>query len=150
MDDRGESLVEILVAVLILGITAAAVMTGLLTSVKISDVHRKQATAGAYARDYAESISRYVTAGSYAACAGTAGQPSYTSAFATVTLPAGYKTPVATYRYWDPTWTAGSATSPWVSTCSVGSDTGLQQVTVQLESSDGRAMEQSVVVVRKP
>jgi type II secretory pathway pseudopilin PulG len=70
-DDRGESLIEILVAVLILGLTVAAVMGGLLTSVKVSDLHRKQATAGADVRSYAESVTRAVASpGGYKTCNG--------------------------------------------------------------------------------
>ena len=44
-DERGETLVEMLLAVAIMGIAAVALMAGLTTSVLMSDIHRKQATA---------------------------------------------------------------------------------------------------------
>ncbi len=133
--------------VVILGITAVAVVGGLLTSAQFSDVHRKQATGGAYARDYTESISRHITGGGYKSCAGSPGQPDYSAALSSAP-PSGFKAPIATYRYWDAAWMAGSSSSPWVATCPP-SDAGLQQVTVTLESADGRATERSVIVVRK-
>ncbi len=153
-DDRGETLVELLITIAITGIAVVSIVGGLMTAIATSDIHRKQATGGAYARNYAESVNRYIAAGHYTACAGKAPQPDYTPAFATVTLPAdykdNYKDPVATYRYWDPAWTPGSSATPWTLGCSVTTDAGLQQVTVSLESKDGRALERSVIVVRKP
>jgi type II secretory pathway pseudopilin PulG len=153
-DERGETLVELLITIVILGIAVVAIVGGLMTSIQMSDIHRKQATSGSYTQDYAESVDRYVAAGNYVACAGQPSRPDYSAAFAFVTMPAEYKNlyaaPVATYRYWDPTWTAGSSASPWMTTCSAATDQGLQQVTVQVRSKDGRAAEQAVVVVRKP
>jgi type II secretory pathway pseudopilin PulG len=149
-DDRGETLVELLMTIVIMGIAVVSIVGGLVTAIQMSDVHRKQATGGAYAQDYAESVDRYVAAGHYAACAGQPGQPDYTAAFASVALPVGYQAPVASYRYWDPTWAPGSSVSPWLTTCSVATDQGLQQVTVQVQSNDGRATERAVVVVRRP
>jgi Tfp pilus assembly protein PilV len=55
-DDSGASLLEVLVAVVLLAIAVTAVVGGLLTSITVSDVHRKQTTAGADAQDYAETI----------------------------------------------------------------------------------------------
>ena len=85
LDDRGESLIEILVAVLIMGTAVVAIVGGLLASVKMSDVHRKQATSGGLARDYAELIDRHVAGSGYVACAGPA---VYSPATVGYTLPA--------------------------------------------------------------
>jgi type II secretory pathway pseudopilin PulG len=43
--DRGESLLELIVAILILGTCVVAIGTGIALSIKISDVHRGQAIA---------------------------------------------------------------------------------------------------------
>ena len=61
-DERGETLVEVIVAIVILGIAAAAILGGVVLSVKTSDVHRKEASGGGYVRSDAEEIQRYVAA----------------------------------------------------------------------------------------
>ena len=136
--DRGESLIEILVAVLILGIAVTAILGGLLTSVKLSDVHRKQATGGADARDYAEVLSRFVSGNNYVECADLS---AYAPGVVGFTAPAGYAAAVTSVEYWNTT------SRTFGTTCS---SSGLERVTVQVASTDGRATERSVVVVRKP
>jgi type II secretory pathway pseudopilin PulG len=148
-DDRGESLIEILVAVLILGLTVTAIMGGLLTSVKLSDVHRKQATAGADVRSYAESVTRAVAAGGYQPCAGTSAYlpVSGTSPTAVHFTPSAGVTPtVVRVEYWSDSGPATPGT--WQPSCST--DLGLQRVTLQVQSTDSRATEQTVVVLRLP
>jgi type II secretory pathway pseudopilin PulG len=134
-DDRGESLLELLVAVAILGVAVAAIIGGVGVSVLMSDVHRKQATAGAGVRDFGEAIENQVMAGGYFACAA----PAKYAAPAGFATPAGFASSVTAVKYW-----TGSA---WSATC--GTDSGLQQLTLQVASGDGRAREQLVVVVRK-
>ncbi|MFD7156087.1 prepilin-type N-terminal cleavage/methylation domain-containing protein [Kribbella sp. NPDC059898] len=146
--EQGESLLEVLIAVAIMGIAVVAIMAGLTTSILMSDIHRKQATAGEYARDYAEAIQSALTsssctsptpaAGCYRLCAAGSWYEN-PSGFS---VPAGYgKSVVAgTSRYWN-----GTA---WQSACST--DAGLQQLTVQVASADGRASERVVVVLRRP
>ena len=134
--ERGETLLELLIAVVIMGVAVVAVIGMLVNSVQLSDVHRKQATAAATVRDYGEAITNAVAGGGYVACASKA---SYASP-AGFTVPSGYAKSVGSVQYW-----TGSG---WQSNCT--SDTGLQQLTIQVASADGRASEQLVVVVRKP
>jgi hypothetical protein len=101
------------------------------TSIAVSDVHRKQATATAVARDYTELIAGL----SYAECGGPA---SYEVTPSTVPVPSGYTAEVSSVEYWN-----GTA---WGSSCV---SSGLQRVTVAASSSDGRVTERSVVVVRQ-
>jgi Tfp pilus assembly protein PilE len=144
--DRGESLIELVVAVTILGVAVVAIVAGLGTSVLMSDVHRKQATAGVTVRDYAEAVENAVVAGGYVACANADGHDyAAPSGFA---VPAGYSRSVVAgpggqpLAYWN-----GSG---WQNTCPAAGDTGLQQLTVQVASADGRASERLVLVLRKP
>jgi type II secretory pathway pseudopilin PulG len=134
--DRGETLVELLVALSIMGIAVVALVGGVGTSIAMSALHRKQATTGAYIRDYAEAIQ---SAG-YKTCPADYSAPPGMPA-----LPAGFSKSVVSVSSW-----TGSA---WQAGCI---DTGLHQITIQVNSGAGndcanaRACEQLVVVVRKP
>lgn len=141
--DRGETLLELVIALAILTVAVVAVVGGLSAGVFMADVHRKQATAGATVRDYAEAIESTVASGGYIACAGPA---SYATP-AGFAPPAGYTASVvpASVRYWTGTAWQGSA-----STCLSSGDRGLQRLTLQAASTDGRAAEQLDVVLRKP
>jgi hypothetical protein len=131
-DDRGATLVETLVAVVVLGTAGLAVVGSMYTSIAVSDVHRKQATAGTIAREYSEKIAGLP----YTECGGP-GDYMITAA-EDAAAAKGYSAAVDTVEYW-----TGSS---WNSACS---SSGLQRVTVVAESSDGRATEGSVVVVRQ-
>ena len=129
-DDGGATLIEVLVAVLVLGTAGVALLGGLFSSVAVSDTHRKETTAAAVAHDYSERIA----GATYVECA----TPSaYSLAPAAVPVPAGYAASVDVAF-----WTGAG----WAATCSA---TGLQRVTVLVSSNDGRATERSVVVVRQ-
>jgi type II secretory pathway pseudopilin PulG len=136
-DDRGETLVELLITIVIMGITVVAIVGALMTSIQMSDVHRKQATAGADARSYAEKVDNYVAGSGYTPCAGPSAYSPSTVGFS---ASSGFTASIASVKYWSGT--------TWAPSC--GSDSGLQQVTVQVASADARATETSVVVVRKP
>src|SRR5215510_16442827 len=67
-DDRGETLIELLVTVVLLGTAVVAIVAALGTAIRVSDIHRKQANGGAYVRAYAEALETYVAAGNYQPC----------------------------------------------------------------------------------
>ena len=137
--ERGETLLELLIALTIMGITVVAVIGGLVTTITVSDVHRKQSTAGAAVRDYAENVEKFVAGAGYTACATPS---SYAPGVSGIdfTPPAGYAASAVAVRYW-----SGTA---WVA--SPCADIGLQELTVQVASSDARATERLVLVLRKP
>lgn len=130
--DRGETLLELIIAVAILGVAMVAILGGLFTSILVSGLHRDQANAGEYIRDYAEAIENKVAGGGYTTCA-----TSYSSGY---TPPTGYTAQVKSVRYW-----TGSA---WSGSC--GTDTGVQQLTLKMSTPDSRVTETLVIVVRKP
>ena len=106
--DRGETLIELVVAIAILGIAAVAILGGLMVSIRTSVMHRNDATGGAYVRSFAEAIQSSVdSAGRYKSCATAA------SAYAGVAvpdLPSGHTTSVTAVQSWNgSTWGACTA-----------------------------------------
>jgi type II secretory pathway pseudopilin PulG len=136
-DERGETLIEVLVSIVILGLAVTAIVAGLMLSVRTSDAHRKQTTSTAYLRDYAEAIELAVRTGGYqSTCA-----PTY--AAGTAAPSAAYNAPqIVAVSFWNGT------TFP--ASCNAGTDQGIQQLKLQLTSKDGRATEQLYIVLRRP
>jgi prepilin-type N-terminal cleavage/methylation domain-containing protein len=135
--DRGETLVEVLVALVIMSIAAVAILTGIGLSVKAADINRKEATGGAYVRSWAEAIQRHVGAGNYVACAGSG---AYAPGAVGFTVPSGYTATASTAKSVSAT---GVATA-----CST--DSGAQLVTLSLATPDARANETLAIILRKP
>lgn len=137
--DRGETLVELLVAVSILGIAAVAIIAGLWTSVKASDIHRKEASGGAYVRSFAEAIQNKVDSnGGYESCADAA---SDYADVAVLDLPPGFTKAVTQVQSWN-----GSAWGPCTGD-------GIQRLDLTVTSTGDvthRAVEKLTVVLRKP
>jgi prepilin-type N-terminal cleavage/methylation domain-containing protein len=142
-DDRGETLVEVLVSIAVLGVAGAAILAGLQMSVAASDIHRKQTTGGSYARSYAEAIQAYVAAdaGHYVACAGAGAYAPATVGFA-ADLPAGYSATHSVALRVPPGGSAPGACS--------GNDTGVQQIEISVRSADDRADEHLTILLRRP
>ena len=135
--DRGETLLELLIALTIMSIAVVAIVGGLLAGVAVSDIHRKQSTAGAAVRDYAENVEKFVAGAGYTSCAAPS---AYSPGAVGFTAPSGYAASAVAVRYWSGTaWVASPCT-----------DVGLQELTVQVASTDTRAAERLVVMLRKP
>jgi type II secretory pathway pseudopilin PulG len=135
MRERGESLLELVVAIGLMGVAIVAVMSGLTTTVLMSDVQRKEATAGTTVRDYAEALQKYVADGHYVACASSYAVPGFVP-------PDGFTARVVSgsVQYW-----TGAL---WLPLCLP--DRGLQRLRVSVASTDGRAAQSLDVVLRKP
>ncbi len=133
-DDRGTTLVELLVTVVILGLALVALLGGLGTAVIVSDQHRQQAVAGAAVRSYAEAVG----AAAYVNCA-TSAQLANPTGYAS---PAGYTSTVTRVQYWNPN------TRQFVNTCA-SPDPGAQKVSLRVTSNRGQATETLEIIVRK-
>lgn len=145
--DRGESLIEVLLSVTIMSIAVVAVVGALATAVRLSDVHRKQATANVLVRDIAERLQTRVIQIGYDdfICSG---DPllEYSPAqapelYEALSLPehAGFDATVDRVLFWHPEAEAFENACP---------DVGVQLVTVRV--SQGDVVETLDVVVRKP
>jgi Tfp pilus assembly protein PilV len=137
VDDRGESLIELLVALVIMSTAVIAVVGGLGTAILMSDIHRRQAAIAAHLNDYAAAIQASV-AGSpgYVECANEKSYPSYSAGpeYTAVIVP-----PVQ-FGY-------GTVFNP---SCTHGGDPGVQRLTLRVSSVDGRVVRSMDIIVRKP
>lgn len=138
--DIGETLVETLVALVILSLAAAAILAGIQLSTTASDIHRKQSTGGAYVRSYAEAIEKYVSlpgSDNYLPCA-EADEYNLSAVNDQLNLPTGYEAHHA-------------AAVPLTSTGADAScpDQGVQRLDLRVHSPDHRAVEHLTVVLRR-
>jgi type II secretory pathway pseudopilin PulG len=144
-DDRGETLVELMFTLVIMATTVVALVGGIATSIRVSDIHRKQAKSQAYLREFAEqveaSVASYPTG--YTECTAAAGGSPTATYEATFPKPAGYDRKVVDVSVWN------RATSTYT-VCPATGDAGVQRLTLRVSSLDGRASETLVIVVRKP
>jgi type II secretory pathway pseudopilin PulG len=141
------SLAEVLVTIVIVGVTFAALLGGLMTSISVSSLHRKQAAADAVARSAAEWVKDSV-ANPYVSCA-TSG----TYSFSTLPVPAGFSVsiPVGGVENWNPVGVV-PVTAPYApqfETSQSGcADHGLQRITIVVRSSDSQVVETVQVLKR--
>lgn len=126
----GFTLVEMLLAVAILGVGVLTLVGGMMTSIHVSDLERRQADGQAALRAYAEAVAN----DTYTDC--TASYPA-----AGFTAPAGF-TVTQTVAYWQPASASFSGTCP-------APDAGLQRITLTVLATDGRAVESVRIAKRQ-
>jgi type II secretory pathway pseudopilin PulG len=126
--ERGETLIELILTVTILGVGIVALVGGLADGILASDTHRKHSTAGTIATTAAE----YLLDSSL----GWNANGSYGG------LPAapGYNTSVAA-RCWNGNTPATFGACP--------NDSGLQELTITVTADDGKGRETVTVLKRR-
>jgi hypothetical protein len=129
--DQGETLLELVIAITILGTCVVAIGAGIVGTVTISNIHRQQADASKVLHNYAEALEGTT----YSPCPG-----------AMYSLPtvSGFSSPTITISYWNKSLTPTAGFQP---TCP-GTDQGVQRVKIDLANSDGRVSESLTVVLR--
>lgn len=146
--DAGESLLETVMAVAVLGIGVVAVLGGMATAVIGTDLHDKQSQATAVLLSAAEALKDPGTG--FLACASSDPTSStyasdYVTAVASVPRPAGWPAPAVTrIDHWD----GATFTPDCKDTVSLGRLLRLQQVTVTVTDPGGRTTELLAVVKR--
>jgi prepilin-type N-terminal cleavage/methylation domain-containing protein len=142
--DAGFSLVEILITIAIVGITFSAILGGLFSSITVSALQRKEATADAVARSAAEVV-KDSEHNRYNNCAG----PSAYS-LTGLSVPSGFSVTITDVAYW--TWDGNPVSSGYAvgfqPSCP-SSDHGIQRITIAATSSDGQATETIQVLKRR-
>jgi type II secretory pathway pseudopilin PulG len=135
----------VLIALVVLGIAAAALMTAFATGVRSSGIHRRVTVTDIDARNFVESLRTALDTSTststfvYTACAPNsayASPPGFT--------PLGGDTVgITSVEYWN-----GTAFAP-MSGCTTATDAGVQRVTFQVTSANATASRSFQVVVRK-
>lgn len=144
-NDDGETLIELIVAIAIMGVAGVAIMTGLQFSIVSSALGRSQATSDAYVRSLAESIQRSVGAtGGYQGCSTG---PNYLTATVMnqASLPSGYSATQSAVQTWNPTTATWGACNPTYDYA--------QRMTLKVSSPGSgvhRATEQLTFIIRRP
>src|SRR6516165_10030043 len=124
--EAGETLVEMLIAIVIIGIAVTAILGALLTSMTASTQHRGLAVEDTLLRSYAEQAKQQIelqtptSSTSYQPSC----QPSYSVSWppAGFTVPAGYNVTITRIQYW--------TAAGFVDSSACQSDTGLQLITL--------------------
>jgi type II secretory pathway pseudopilin PulG len=138
--DVGESLIELIITIMIMGITLPSVIGAVLLAVDVSSQDRRQVQAQRLLTSWSETVADKNSDSTYGSCPA----PDYaTGTFAPTGLPPGFTASVETIEYWD-----GAA---FTSSC--GSDTGARRVKLRMsvDAALYPAFELGrYVIVRKP
>ncbi len=141
-DERGETLVELLIAIVILGVAVTTLLAALATAITASASHRRHATSDTLARSFAEALSDPDPASGtpYVDCATSYPLPGY------LAVPTGFDAPTTAVSYWK-AGSTGASDADFTTTCPPAGDQGLQRVTITVRATANG--EQSVVTVLK-
>jgi type II secretory pathway pseudopilin PulG len=139
---RGETLLELLVTVTIMGTAFVGIIAGIGTTFMATDSHRQAATAEGVLRSYAERMDDPNDV-AYVDCATTA---SYSSPTGFALPAAGWSASLTNVLAWQ-----GDTPPTFAASCPVP-DKGLQQLTLTVKSPAGnhQVTDTVVIVKRKP
>ncbi len=148
-DERGETLVEIMVAVVFMGLVVVSLLGGLFTLIKVADVNTQKTRSSVALQSYAEQIKQPVTAAvtgaTYVPCAGTSSYGTFSGA-----LPTGYTVEVTGVKHLSGYVVDGPFRKPqFGTTCTAATDLGLQQITVKVDTGDRAHRVRDTVVITK-
>ena len=135
-DERGDTLVEVLMTIVILAVAFVGILSGLATAIRLSGIHRGQANADVVLTSAAESVKNQT----YIPCPAVI-LTSY-SPTSGVTLPTGWaasNVTVTSVQKWNGTSFQASCPS---------TDQGLELVTITATTPDGKSSETVDVIKR--
>jgi Tfp pilus assembly protein PilV len=139
--EAGLSLIEVVVAMFVLATAVIALVSGLGASIVGSDVQRKNVTADAVVRSWADRIET----APWVSCA-SPGAAGYQAAALGVTVPPKFATPVVvSIDHW-----AGNSPATFGAACAAGTDTDtVQRITLSVYAADRRGGQRLQIVKRK-
>ncbi|MDX6200220.1 MAG: hypothetical protein QOJ79_3371 [Actinomycetota bacterium] len=134
--DRGETLIEILISLVIMGLAMTALLTGLAAASRTAGLHRDEADANTYVVQLAEQL-KAVTYDT------TCAASPYSL---TGVVPGAWPAPTATVKYWDAA--AGTFTGSCLDgNTALASYRKMQQVTIKVTAPSG--IFDSIVLVKR-
>jgi type II secretory pathway pseudopilin PulG/Zn finger protein HypA/HybF involved in hydrogenase expression len=102
--ERGDTMVEILLSLIVLGLTSVALLIGFSTTISASATHRQLAAANLAINNYSQQVTAGVEADSTLfTCPGTAYTPASFMAELGITSTAPYSPHITSIQYWNPT-----------------------------------------------
>ena len=126
--ERGETLVELLITIMIIGTAVVAILAGIAVASNSSDEHKKQVGVVVVLRDYAEAVMN----APYQGCNYPINDSSYTpSGYAP---PAPYNASITAVASYD-----GASSAPAAFNTCPATDTGAVRITIEAHSTDNRA-----------
>ena len=155
-DERGFTLVEMLITVAIMGVVSVGLSGALYTSIRASTVINQRTIAESELRRYAEAV----RAATYVNCASTSTYPRYVAGTTTTTLPGGTpyspgnaavsKAVVNSVAYWTPSGASNTVSSSFSNSGScTAPDTGLQQLNITVTIAGTPSIDLSTNVVKR-
>lgn len=143
--EDGFSLAELLVTIVLVSVTFVAILTGLITTIRVSASHRSQATTDAVVRSAAEWV-KDISHNPYRTTCNGAQMYSLNG----LTMPTGYTATINTVEYWNGAapGATGTYNLAFQASCPSGADKGLQRITIVATSPDGQATETVQVIKR--
>jgi Tfp pilus assembly protein PilV len=151
--ETGETLVELLVTIVIIGVAVVGIIGGLATAVFSSDAHRKDADSESIVQSYSEFLVSNAT--SYLACTSSSvpTKAQYAAEVPTSLYqpPTGYTVAPTSVAFWTGTNPAdASSAASFSSGCPSNGDLGLQLIQVTASSTDGKDTETLSILKRSP
>ena len=143
--EDGFSLAELLVTIVLVSVTFVAILTGLITTIRVSASHRSQATTDSVVRSAAEWV-KDISHNPYRTTCNGAQMYSLSG----LAMPTGYTAKINTVEYWNGATPAATGTynPAFQPACPGGVDKGLQRITIVAMSPDGQATETVQVIKR--
>lgn len=141
--EAGETLMELLATIVLMGIGILGILGALFTLVNVSDQVQQASRANLGAHGHAEWLKNPLGDFRYQPCAGPTDYPTFTN------VPAGYTAEIVGIRYWTGG-TAANRTMQFSSSCAApADDKGLQEITIKVTSKPGPRQSTETVVVTK-
>ena len=140
----GETLMELLATIVLMGVGVLGILGALFTLVKVSDQVQQSSRANLGAHGSAEWLKNPIGDFRYQPCAGPTDYPTFTA------LPDGYTATIVGIRYWTGATVAANRTMQFSTSCaSAADDKGLQEITIEVKSKPGPRQTTETVVMTK-